>query len=128
MKKTVSVLLAALMIFVMGACSNGGTAGDSSSAVGTYKMKTITMEGETLDETLITAAGFDINDFKIELKDGGEFTMTMLAGEGSETVTGTWTVDGSKVSLTANGDTEEATLDGNTLTIGDEDTKMTFEK
>jgi len=129
MKKTVSVLLAVLMIFVMGACTSGGAAGDSSSAAGTYKMKSITMAGQTLDaEALVTAAGFDINDFKIELKEGGEFTVTMLAGETSETVSGTWSADGNKVSLTADDYTEEASLDGNQLTISSEGTDIVFEK
>lgn len=134
MKKTVTVLLAVLLVFAMAACtSNGGSgaAGDSNTAAGTYKMKSMSMAGVQVDmETLATAVGLSIDDLKIELKDGGDFTMTMLSAEESVTVNGTWTLDGTKLSMTAEGDTMEATLDGTKLTISDSDreSEMVFEK
>lgn len=129
MKKTVSIMLAALLLVVMGACTSGGAAGDGNTAAGTYKMKSMTIAGQTLDmEALASAGGYNVDDFKVELKDGGEFSMTFLAGEDSQTVSGTWEADGNKISMTVEGETMEATLDGNKLTLSQEGTELTFEK
>lgn len=129
MKKTVTVLLAALLIFVMGACGNSGDTGSASTAAtGTYKITSMTMEGQTFTAEELQANGQDITDSKLEIKEGGEFSLVLLAGGENETVSGTWTEDGNKISLTSDGVTMEATLDGNKMTLSQNGAEMTFEK
>lgn len=124
MKKTVTVLLATLLVFVLAAC--GGS--KDTAAAGTYKIKSMVMGGQTFTADELAANGVDMSDFSMELKDSGEFTMRVIAGEESETVNGTWKADGSKISLTAEGQTMEAELDGKTLTVSQDGMELVFEK
>ncbi len=124
MKKTGVALLAVFMVFVLVACGGGG----GNAAAGTYNVESLTMAGQTFTADELAANGVDISAFKAELKEGGEFTMTVTAGAESQVVNGTWTADGNRVSLTAEGETIEATLDGNKLTVSQDGAEMVFVK
>lgn len=130
MKKTVSIMLAALLLVVMGACTSGGAAGDGkNAAAGTYTIKSMSAAGVEVDvEAALSEAGVSTDDFKIELKEDGKLSLSVF--NGSETITeeGTWTADGNKITMVAETSTSEATLDGNKLTMDEDGTVMVFEK
>ena len=123
MKKTVTVLLATLLVFVLAACG-----GSKNAAAGTYKLKSMTMWDQTFTVEELSADGYDMSDFSLELKENGDFTMKVMAGEGSQTVDGTWKADGGTVSLTAEGTTMQAQLDGNTMSVSQDGRELVFEK
>ena len=127
MKRTISIILAALMVvFMITAC------GGSASAAGKYYAKSIgglsindyfnaELEGTEGSE------GFTVQDFldimgiasleeymTIELKTDGS---AVVAVGGEDPQTGTWTQSGDKVTITLDGDAAEFTLKGNEISF-----------
>ena len=125
MKRTISIILAALMVvFMITAC------GGASSAAGKYYVKSIgglsitdyfnaELEGTEGSE------GFTVQDFldimgipsleeymTMELKTDGS---AIVAVGGEDPQTGTWTQSGDKVTITLDGDAAEFTLKGNEI-------------
>lgn len=99
-------LATAVIVFALVAISCGG----GSSVTGTYSAIKTTLNGMELPLE-------ELSDLKMELKDGGKATFNF--GEGQQE--GTYTVDGSKITLsvTADGETEimNGTIDGNVITF-----------
>ena len=79
----------------------------------------------------ITASNLD-GTYKATLPNGGTVTATfdkgkVVANDGKDTQTGTYTVAGQKVLITINGKTESATIEGDHLTTDDQD-RIEFRK
>ena len=124
MKRIVSIALVILMVaslFV--ACSGSG----SASPEGVYKIKTINgqsmkayfaeMFGSTEDEvdSLLKLAGIENIDeyMTFTLKKDGVFTATVMGEE----ETGTWKLDGEKLTLTIEEDPMECTFKNGEITV-----------
>ena len=107
MKKFITICLAAIMMTsLLTACG-----GKSNANVGTYKVESL--GGKTVEEYK-EATGEDLSDqFQLELKKDGKGSVT-VQGEENEI---TWELDGEKLSLTADGDTLEATLKDGKVTM-----------
>ena len=112
------------------ACGGGG-----SSAAGTYHLVSVTEAGTTMtiDELNELAKSFGMDEFDItlDLAGDGSFTIADPSGlTGLEEVNGTWEEADGKVTLTAEGEAIEGTLDGSTITLAEETsgTSMVFEK
>ena len=94
---------------------------------GTYKISSF--GGQSVADLQKTYDEMGINQniadmMTIELKSDGTFTMKL----DTETENGTYEVDGEKISLTVDGDTQEGTIKGDTLTIGSGNDEMVFKK
>lgn len=125
LKKAISLVLALTCILCLVAC------GGSSDVAGTYKFKTMEMEGMSFDlDALMKTTGMDASSIKMELvlDKNGNFELNAEAlGEGSS-MKGTYKVDGSKLTMTAEGEDLKATLKNGVITIEEDGIKMTFEK
>jgi hypothetical protein len=132
----VSLLAMVLGLFCFVACGEG-------NIEGTYKFSSITMQNPMYDaenpvsgvEEYITVkvgemfdptgSGMGITfsaDFMVvELKADGVLSVTSAMGGEPETMTGTWTQDGDKVTLTmtveGEAESQEATVKGDTLVL-----------
>ena len=129
MKKVMVSVVAIIMVLSLVACGGGKNA----DVAGTYKMTSMEAAGVTMDiAQLAEAAGMDADLFKLELKEDGNFEMSMFDGAGTESVSGTWKADGNTVTMTAEGEDLKATVDGNKLTVEEsyegQTMKMVFEK
>lgn len=116
MKKKITISIISLMAvlvlaFSMAACS--------TSFVGTYKIESMTYESAGMQMTI--KVGQDMGggvalteDYMvIEVRDDNTFTLT-AAGESME---GTWTSEGKTLKLDLEGEVQDATLSGKTLTL-----------
>lgn len=140
MKRIVSLVLVVMLVAALFVgCSKSG------SPEGTYYIKS--MGGVSMEDMLKKEAGeeFDLDSilsmFKVsslgelitmELKADGTVSMKnamdAMTGDEDAAMTGTWTQDGSKITITIDGDAQEFTLDGNELTGGEGDEVMVFVK
>lgn len=120
-KRALTLLLALAMIVSLAACGGGG------GAAGSYKMTKMNAAGVEMNiDDLAALAGVDMT-VTLELKSDGNFTLDMSAlGTGS--VSGTWTSSGSSVTLTAEGEDVNCTLNGGTLVMEQDGQSLTFEK
>lgn len=130
---------AAIGLFALVAACGGGDDGitDPPSIAGTYNL--VTMDGESPPVVV-----FDQPGFKVEILSGNfvlaadkTFTTTVvfrLTEDGqtsteSESFGGTYAVTGSTVAFAySDGDSDSATLDGNTLTFSDGSSSAVFRK
>ena len=118
MKKVVSLMLVAVMVFSLAACGS-----KSNSILGTYKMTKVSMAGvEVSVDEYLKAVGQEDGSVTMEIKDGGTYTIDM-AGSTEE---GTWEEKDGKITL----DGLEAKLDGKNLTMTESSSQlsMVFEK
>ena len=148
MKRTLCILLTLLLtLSLFAACSKAGTAaGDNAAAnleptlknvSGSYNLKSL--NGQDIKEVLIKEmgaeqaeaflqqAGLTGNDLSslitITLKEDGTCSIT----EAGISIDGTWKLEGSKVSITIEGDTETGTWSNGILTLNaseDDDSKI----
>lgn len=150
MKKSFATFLTALTLSLVAAC--GGGAGAASSAAGVYEL-----DKAALKQTMLAAMSEEAKKEKmamemvdkmtdgmnvsIELKADGSATMSfkmdMMGQKKDDTETGTWKLDGTKLSMTTkekDGKEETKTADyaNGSFTIEHEDggqkMKMTFKK
>ncbi|MBQ9609443.1 MAG: DUF4923 family protein [Lachnospiraceae bacterium] len=94
---------------------------------GTYKLSSLAGQSVADLQKTYDEMGVNINVadmITIELKSDGTFTMKM----DTESESGTYTVDGEKISLTIDNETENGTIKGDTLTIGSGSEEMVFKK
>ncbi len=122
MKRIITTLLmiATLMILCVGC-------GKSKDVSGTYKISSIGGQSVADLQKQYDDAGMDVkiaDMFKLELKSDGTFTME-YAGESES---GTYKVDGEKISMTIDGDTQEGTIKDGKITLGEGDDSMVFSK
>jgi redox-regulated HSP33 family molecular chaperone len=124
MKKIIVMMLSVMLVFTLVACG-----GSENTVVGTYGIESMTQADTTFTADELAANGVDISDFTLEIRDNGEFTMTVLTGTGSQEVNGTWEADGDKITMSADGQPAvDATLNGNLLTVSQDGTELVFEK
>ena len=120
MKKVIATIfmLTTLMILCVG-CGKDVSGNYKLSSLGGTSVEDLQ---KTYDEM-----GININVSEmitIELKSDGTFTMKA----DTETESGTYEVDGEKISLTVDNETESGTIKGDTLTIGSGSEEMVFKK
>ena len=121
MKKNVLALLLALAMVVSLAACGGG------SPEGTYHLTKISAEGLDMDiQQLAQMAGMDV-DITLELKSDKTFVLEAGAAGLGESAEGTWSNDNG-LTLTAEGASISAKLEGSTIILEQDGTSMTFEK
>ena len=136
MKRFISLAVIALMLVALFAgCGN-------SSPVGKYVIKTIDGqspedaykavleeygEGASIDE-LLEVAGISSLDEMVtfEFKEDGTMTSTLAMEE--ETLEGTWTQDGDKLTITMDGESEEFKINGKELSCNMDGQEYVFIK
>ena len=120
MKRTAKALftlaLCIGMTLALTACSNGG---GSSSMEGKYVISSMMVgEDDYLEQVMSMAEAMEE---EINLEDIMYFEFsgadTVIMGSEGETVTGTYKLDGKTLTLTADGEEQIATVDGNSFTI-----------
>lgn len=117
MKKKFVLLLACLMVFalVLTGCGGSGVVGT------TWKLDRGEASGVTVNAELLKST---VGDMSIAFKDEKTCEMTVMGA----TAEGTYTLNGDKLVLTFNGSDQEATLDGNEITMEQSGIKIIFKK
>ncbi len=122
MKKVLALILVLVMVLSLTACGNDGVEGD-------YVLTGMEENGEDMFEMmqgLLAMAGMDGDLMTLELS-GGKFTIASSLDD-SLNVEGTYTQDGDKLVLTADGESHEVTYGGGKIVMEMEGTVLTFEK
>ena len=119
MKRLIAILL--ILIFsvaMLTAC------GDDAGLTGKYYLTSVTEGDETMDASTLAELGLDISGFHIEFLDSNRFRIVTF----DESEDGTYKLDGKSLTLSADGETIDATIDNSTITLDAEGTIMVFEK
>jgi len=128
MKKTIAVLLVLMLSLIMLAGCKSNGVGDKGSAklTGKYTAVSITENGTELDANALKEMGLEdmLSEMFIEIIDENNYILYMMGFE----VEGQYKSEGYDLTLTAEGDIMEATVDGNKITIDHEGKKMVFER
>lgn len=136
MKKSFKAKAATLMMALVLVFSFAGCGGGKSKAIGSYELETIEAEGMTInmEDLLSLAAGAGVEGvdedtaLTLEIKEDGKFVLDMTAFDASMSEEGTWEEKDGKLTLTADDVPVEASLDGDTITIEEDGSKMVFKK
>lgn len=124
-KRMMTLFLALAMVVSLAACGGGG---GGSNVAGTYNLTKMDAAGVSMDIAQLTAAaGMDVS-IVLDLKSDGNFSLDMSAIDATQSLSGTWTADGSTLSLTAEGSTISGTIDGGTIVLEESGQTLTFEK
>lgn len=128
MKKIIAGILSAAAIVALCVCMTAC----SSGIVGTYKFRSMSMKqggvsveikaGESYMGVTVTE-----DAYQLTVKDDNTFELKMNMGT-ETTQNGTWEQKDGKYYFTANGESVEITLNGNTLIFEQEGSKFTFIK
>lgn len=125
MRKLLAVCLTALLVLTLVACGGSG----DSKFVGDYDLISMSMGGLSLDAEAIKST---MPDAKVQLilREDGSFTLSSDLGDGSTPTVedGKWKESGSDLKLTAGGSTVIGTVDGDTITLTEDDVTMSFQK
>lgn len=136
--RVLTKVAAVAVLALSAACGGGGDDGfDPISIAGTYNLQTI--DGQAPPVVVYEEPAFkvEITSGNFILAAGGSFTTTVVwrltednvATTETESFPGTYTVNGSTVTFNySDGDTDTATLAGNTLTFNDAGTTAVFQK
>lgn len=131
-KKWMGKILALMLVL---ACVMGLTAcGGKSKAVGKYDLESMETEGMTINVqdmlNTLSESGVEMNvKILLDLKEDGTFTLDMAALDESESEEGKWEEKDGIVTLSAeDGESIDATLEGDTLTLEADGQKMVFKK
>lgn len=131
-KKWMGKILALMLVL---ACVMGLTAcGGKSKAVGKYDLESMETEGMTINVQdmlyTLSESGVEMNvEIVLDLKEDGTFTLDMAALDESESEEGKWEEKDGIVTLSAeDGESIDATLEGDTLTLEADGQKMVFKK
>ncbi|MBQ1252445.1 MAG: hypothetical protein IIY02_05975 [Firmicutes bacterium] len=109
MKKLTLALIALMLIFAFAACGGG-----EDPNAGTYYLTSAEVFGVTLTaDDLSEAMGTDVSNYYIELESNGDFNGDSGAGVGY----GTWTLDGTALTLTEDGVDMTGTLENGVMSI-----------
>lgn len=122
-KRTLALFLALAMMFSLAACGGSGP-------VGVYSLSSAKVPGmnEMSVADLSALIGTTVSG-TLALKADGSFTLEMNAGGlESETVEGTWTAEGSELTLSSDGSDVSATLTGNAVVMEEDGISMTFKR
>ena len=121
MKKVLALLLIAVMVFALTACSGGGGGkADKPSPVGTFTLSGMSEDGEETsqeDLDLLASLGLSVT---MEIKEDGTGVLNLF-GEEMEF---TWDAD----NIIVEGEKQPYTFDGTTFTMESDGTSMTFTK
>ncbi len=123
MKKSFLVLLSVLLVFsfVLGGC---GSKAPKSAVEGTTWIISGGKDGTGIEITSDQLGLVGIGDFSLEFKADGVVTAS-VAGETSD---GTWSEKDNAVTVEIDGDTIAGTVDGDKLTLEQEDMTLYFDK
>ena len=113
-KKITAALLVVVMVFALAACSG---CNGSKGPEGKYTLSSIEADGMKLDPA---ALGMDTSSIYIQFNADGTGELSAMG----ETESFTW--EGNK--MTSQGETVEFQFSGNTVTVEDDGTKMIFTK
>lgn len=121
-KRVITLFLALAMVVSLAACGGGG------NVAGTYNLTEMNAGGISMNiEDISSMAGMDVS-IVLNLKSDGNFSLDMSAIDSSESLSGTWTADGSTLSLTSDGSTITGSIDGGTIVLEESGQTLTFEK
>ncbi|MBQ9734259.1 MAG: hypothetical protein IJV95_00225 [Clostridia bacterium] len=118
MKKLLTILLAAMLsltVVFMTACKDDVT--------GVYKIQSMTYsEGQStmtfnIGDDMPTGGKLTTDFLKLELKDGGTFVMSGELYGNDDTFSGSWSVDGETLKMTAEGETINGKIKDDVITI-----------
>ncbi len=122
MKRIATLSLVFLFIFALVTGCAGST---SSSAVGTYVTKSV--NGVAVDDYFKQELGDDINDMleMLGVESFSEFLVMELKADGTAVITSmaedpetaSWKQEGNKLIITADGEPQDCTINGNEIAI-----------
>ncbi len=121
------VLVVVFCASILAGC--GGGEGSSTAWSGKYVIASMDENG-TVTNLEELESMFELMDMKLEdamyleFKSDGKFDMALFG----ETVSGTYKADGNAATLSAAGETIDASIEGNTITLEQDGTKMVFKK
>lgn len=110
-----------------GGSAAGDPVGMDSSLGSSYSLVWMEMEGVRYDVDTLNALSDEEFLTTLHLLDDGTFLMDLYSGGVSETVEGTWTLDGFDLTLTSNGEDLDGELTGTSLTLSEDGQTMGFE-
>jgi hypothetical protein len=119
-----SVLVLALSVFALAGCGGDDNGAELS---GRYTLSSLVIDGQD-QVPMLEAGGMSFENVYIEFTPDGNFTMVLDAMGMSESTTGSYTVEGSTINMSAGGTSLEGIKDGDTITLDDGMGIMTFEK
>lgn len=119
------------MMMSLAACGgNGGSGG--SGPEGTYKMTEVSQGGVTYNmeelKTQTDALNLPESSGEIVINADGTFTFTMNLLGSEMSADGTYTVDGSSITMEIEGQAITCSLDGNKITMEQDGASIVFEK
>lgn len=106
------VMLVAVLTLTLASCKDDNEA--AGGVVGTWNVTEYKV-GD-MDYIAMMGEGAKIT---MELTEDGKATMTVTAMGMSESMDGTYTVDGSNITITIDNDPQSGTISGNTITISE---------
>ena len=110
-KVLVSVMILAMVVAMLAACGSS----KSNALVGTWKLTSVESAGVTMTSEALESQGISMS---FDFKEDGSVTLEAV-GETSE---GTYTQDGTKVSVTIEGGTQDLKFENDQLSFEIEDT------
>ena len=118
MKRKLTVVLACMLLCMLVIAGCGGS---SEGVVGTWKLTSMESNGETVGEEMLNQASIEMT---FTFEEGDQFSASLMGS----TVEGTYTLEGSKLTMTVDGEPAEAELSGNTFVVEESDIRMIFTK
>ena len=124
MRRVTSLFLALIVMAVL-------LTGCGANPVGQYVVKAIAGKpvSEYIDSLGLTVADLGVETAEefmtIDVRENGTFVITMMGAESGE---GEWTLDGSKLGMTLNEETQEASFSGGEITMKANDEAVVFRK
>ena len=123
-KKFLAITMIAAMMLGLVACGGG------SSISGTFKVASV--DGKTVEDTVkeyeaagLTMSASDIEDLMVIEFGSGDSVTVKSAGESK---TGTYKLDGDKLSITVDNETEDFTYSNNEITMESDGSKIVLKK
>ena len=123
-KKFLAITMIAAMMLGLVACGGG------SSISGTFKVASV--DGKTVEDTVkeyeaagLTMSASDIEDLMVIEFGSGDSVTVKSAGESK---TGTYKLDGDKLSITVENETEDFTYSNNEITMESDGSKIVLNK
>ena len=118
-KKFLAITMIAAMMLGLVACGGG------SSISGTFKVASV--DGKTVEDTVkeYTMSASDIEDLMVLEFGSGDSVTVKSAGESK---TGTYKLDGDKLSITVDNETEDFTYSNNEITMESDGSKIVLKK